>query len=115
MSSLPFPGKVPKMDVIYMTRPQEERTVTEEDCTCNRDPVDGGHTPDCNRMKRDQPCERVSVMTAVGARYRYYKCARHGCPWPDEGKCPAKENERSNKLSNAQDAIPWNPTLGEYK
>ena len=111
MSNPPFPGKVPKMDVIYMTRPQEERTVTEEDCTCNRDPVDGGHTPDCNRMKRNQPCARVSVCCEEADRFTLegecpcgqpdgvegYKCKRHGCPWPAEGDCPAAGTENISR------------------
>ena len=65
MSSLPFPGKVPKMDVIYIIGDQKER--------------------------RDQPCERVSVLCRPTCVMEHYKCKRHGCPWPDEGECPTKE------------------------
>jgi len=59
---LPAKEPGPKVDVIYMTRDQVE-------------------------WRESQPCERVSVMTAVGARYRYYICATHGKPW---GECEVK-------------------------
>ncbi len=50
--------------------------------------------------RRDQPCERVSVCCLAKWEDKHvgccdychtpadYKCARHGCDWPDEGECP---------------------------
>ncbi len=63
----------------------------------------------------DLKCERVSDQQYLdGVRIKPH-CALHGCDWPDDGECPIAEDERSNKLSNAQDAIPWNLASGEYK
>ena len=61
MSNPPFPGKVPKMDVIYMTRRQ---------------------TPACERVSDQQYLDGVRIKP---------HCARHGGPWPDAGECPTKE------------------------
>ena len=70
MSDLPFQGKVPKMDVIYMTRKQEKRPVT----------------PDCERVSVPVPCETCTLQ------HRYVeRCSYHGCAWPDgEKECPSR-------------------------
>ena len=38
-----------------------------------------------------QPCERVSTCCERPDCYAAsnWKCATHGCAWPDEGECPA--------------------------
>ena len=108
-------------------------SVTEEDCTCNRDPEDGGHTPDCNRMKRDQPCERVSVCCEVpeleptgycrDCDGRDFKCSVHGCRWPDEGECPREEkvdrpaikSEPRPSTDAAANSIQINPNYWPYE
>ena len=74
MSNPPFPGKVPKMDVIYMTRRQTPECERVSVCAARHW---SGLNPDwCQRCRHG---EKVTV------------CARHGCPWPNEGECPTKE------------------------
>ncbi len=45
--------------------------------------------------KLDKPCERV-YSAGVAGGFGYYRCARHGCPWPadpDTTSCPTRIKE----------------------